>query len=281
MIKKVLVTGYNGLVAPYIVTKLKDNFSVYTTSKQSGDYIVDIRNELLVKKMLTKINPEIVIHCAAFTNVDKAEQNVKEVTSINEKGTENLVKNINRDTHFIYISTDQVYSNSNGPHIEGNENPINSYGSSKYKGGLIVKEHRAKYTILHTNIFGRSLNSSKISFVDNIIEKLKKGLNMQLYSDAYFSPLNLFTCSEIVEKIIKKNVYGTYNIGSRNGMSKEMFIRHLANHLNLKINNCSSVEAKTLDRDAKRPLDLRLDVKKIEKKLQVNMPNLIDEIYKL
>ena len=65
--------------------------------------------------MLSKVNPEIIIHCAAFTDVDKAEQNIKEATSINKKGTENLVKNINKDTHFIYISTDQVYPNSNGP----------------------------------------------------------------------------------------------------------------------------------------------------------------------
>ena len=130
-------------------------------------------------------------------------------------------------------------------------------------------------------MFGRSLNNSKISFVDNIIKKLKKELSIQLYSDAYFSPLNLYTYSEIIEKIIKNKVYGTYNIGSRNGMSKAMFIKHLANHLNLKITNSRSVEAKTLDRDAKRSLDLRLEVKKIEKKLKLNMPNLIDEIYKL
>ena len=103
MLKKVLVTGYGAFVAPYIVTRLKENFSVYTTSKRSGDYIVDITNELSVKKMLSNIKPEVVIHCAAFTNVDKAEQNAEEATSINEKGTENLVKNINRDTHFIYI----------------------------------------------------------------------------------------------------------------------------------------------------------------------------------
>ena len=281
MLKKVLVTGYGGLVAPYIVTRLKENFSVYTTSKRSGDYIVDITNQLSVKKMLSNIKPEVVIHCAAFTNVDKAEQNAEEATSINEKGTENLVKNINRDTHFIYISTDQVYPNSNGPHVEGTENPINSYGYSKYKGALVVEEYGNKYTILHSNMFGRSLNNSKISFVDNIIKKLKKELSIQLYSDAYFSPLNLYTYSEIIEKIIKNKVYGTYNIGSRNGMSKAMFIKHLANHLNLKITNSRSVEAKTLDRDAKRSLDLRLEVKKIEKKLKLNMPNLIDEIYKL
>ena len=85
MLKKVLVTGYGGLVAPYIVTRLKENFSVYTTSKRSGDYIVDITNELSVKKMLSNIKPEVVIHCAAFTNVDKAEQNAEEATSINEK----------------------------------------------------------------------------------------------------------------------------------------------------------------------------------------------------
>ena len=281
MIKKVLVTGYGGLVAPYIVTRLKKSFSVYSTSKQSGDYIVDITNELLVKKMLSKINPEIFIHCAAFTNVDKAEQNIKKATSINEKGTENFVKNINRNTHFIYISTDQVYPDSSGPHLEGTEKPINSYGISKYKGALVVRKYVSKYTILHTNIFGRSLNNSKISFVDDIVKKLKKGLSIQLYSDAFFSPLNLFTFSEIIEKIIKNNVYGTYNIGSRNGMSKEMFIRHLANHLDLKINNSRSVETKTLDRTAKRPLDLRLEVKKIERKLDIIMPNLIDEIYKL
>ena len=58
-----------------------------------------------------------------------------------------------------------------------------------------------------SNIFGRSLNHSKISFIDNIIEKLEKGLSMQLYSDTYFSPLNLFTFSEIIEKIIKKSVW--------------------------------------------------------------------------
>ena len=165
--------------------------------------------------------------------------------------------------------------------VEGTENPINAYGSSKYKGALAVKEYVSKYTILHTNIFGKSLNNSKINFVDNIVKRLKKGLRIQLYSDAYFSPLNLFTFSEIIEKIIKNNVYGTYNIGSRNGMSKEMFIKHLANHLNLKIKSSRSVESKTLDRDAKRPLDLRLEVTKIEKKLKINMPNLIDEIYKL
>lgn len=270
MIKKVLVTGYGGLVAPYIVTRLKENFSVYTTSRLSGDYKVDITNELLVKRMLSNINPNIVIHCAAFTNVDKAEQKKAETISVNEKGTENLAKNVSINTHFIYVSTDQVYSNSNGLHVEGTEKPINSYGFSKYKGALVVKEYLSKYTILHTNIFGRSLHNSKISFVDNIIKKLEKGLSIQLYSDAYFSPLNLLTFSKIIEKIINNNVYGTYNIGSRNGMSKEMFIRYLANHLNLKLNNSRTVESKKLVRDAKRPLDLRLEVKKIEKKTKRN-----------
>ena len=75
--------------------------------------------------------------------------------------------------------------------LEGNENPINSYGSSKYKGGLIVKEYAVKYTILHTYIFGRSLNHSKISFIDNIIEKLEKGIKYAIIFGYIFFTIKL------------------------------------------------------------------------------------------
>lgn len=279
--KNVLVTGFSGLVAPYIVDKLKRNFSVYTTSRKKGDYTVDITNEFDVKLMLLKLKPKIIIHCAAFTNVDEAEKNLKKVTLINEKGTENLVKNIKNDTHFIYISTDQVYPNIPGLQIEGNENPINSYGRSKYKGSLIVKQNHKKYTILQTNIFGKSMNRSKASFIDEIIKKLQEGKELKLFSDAYFSPLNLKTFSIIIEKIISKNIFGTYNLGSRDGMSKEAFIRCIAKQLNLSLNNCKSVISKNIQREAFRALDLRLDVSKIEKKLQETMPSLIEEIKKL
>lgn len=279
--KNILVTGFSGLVAPYIVDRLDRKFSVYTTSRKKGDYTVDITNEFHVKQMLTKLNPNVIIHCAAFTNVDEAEKNLKKVILINEKGTENLVRNIKHDTHFLYISTDQVYPDIPGLHIEGTESPINNYGRSKYKGSLIVKKNHKKYTILHTNIFGKSMNRSRESFIDEIIIKLQKEEELKLFSDAYFSPLNLKTFSIIIEKIISKNIFGTYNLGSRDGMSKEVFIRSIAKQMNLSLNNCKSVISKNIKREAFRALDLRLDVRKIEKKLEETMPSLIEEIKKL
>ena len=80
--KNILVTGFSGLVAPYIVDRLDWKFSVYTTSRKKGDYTVDITNEFHVKQMLAKLNPNVIIHCAAFTNVDEAEKNLKKVSTL-------------------------------------------------------------------------------------------------------------------------------------------------------------------------------------------------------
>lgn len=278
---KVLVTGYSGLVAPYIVNVLKKEHLIYTTSRNYGDFKVDITKESLVKKMLNEIKPKVIIHCAAFTKVEEAEKKIKTVFSINELGTKNFIKNINSDVHFIYISTDQVYPDTKGLHIEGTENPINAYGLSKYKGSLIVKNGHRNHTILQTNIFGKSLNKCSESFIDSIILKIKTKEKLILFSDVYFSPLHLKTFGNIINDIIKKKILGVYNIGSRAGMSKEIFIRKIAENLNLPLKNYQSIVTTNIKRKAKRAFDLRLNVSKIEMRLKQNMPSLDEEIKKI
>ena len=275
----ILVTGHNGLLGPYIV-KAIDGTNMYTCSRASGDYKVDLTNKILVSNVIKEIEPKVVIHCAAYTNVDKAEKEPEKAFLINRDATKNIVNSISLDCHFIYLSTDQVYGNGLDLHQEGDENPINIYGQSKWSGALEARKH-LKTTILHTNMFGPSLVKGRDSFSDIIIKMLENNIKLTMYSDAYFSPLHFENIAYFINEIIKNNIFGTYNLGSRNGMSKEKFIKNLAKHKNLLISNASSIKSSSINYRAKRTLDLRMDVNKIEKMLKIRMPSLINEIKKI
>jgi len=276
----ILVTGVSGLLAPYVIKNLpKIKYNLYTCSRTAGTNLIDLTDLNLVKIFLEEIKPSIVIHCAAFTDVDKAEKYPEVAFKNNYIATKNLVENVSQNCHFIYLSTDQVYAKNKGLHKEGTENPINVYGKSKWLGALEVRKHN-KHTILHTNMFGPSI-SKKISFSDEIIRLLENKLKLKLFSDSFFSPLYINDIAFYINLLIIKKIYGTYNLGSRNGISKEGFIKELGNHLEIKTMNAYSVKSSEIDGRVKRTLDLRLDVTKIERALKIEMPNLIENIKKL
>ena len=276
----ILVTGSNGLLAPYIIKSLSTKNNVISCSKSNGPNQIDLANFSLVKKFVEEINPDILIHCAALTDVEKAEKEPNLALINNCNVTKNLIKNISEHCHFIYISTDQVYSKSSELHIEGNEKPVNVYGKTKWLGALEARKHK-NTTIIHTNMFGKSISHNRKSFTDNIINTLKNHDELNLFEDSFFSPLHIEDIAYYINKIILKNIYGTYNLGSRNGMSKKNFIIEMSNHLGLSLNNTSSIQSSKIKSRTNRTLDLRLNVSKIEKVLDLKMPNLIDSIKKL
>jgi len=275
-----LITGHNGLLGPYVIKSLQGKIDIYTCSRSAGDYRMDLTDESSVARLCKKIKPNLIIHCAAFTDVDEAEQNPSNAYSVNQHATKNIIKNISSDSHFIYISTDQVYPDTEGLHKEGEENPINVYGKSKWKGALEAKKHQ-KTTIVHTNMIGSSLSKKRKSFSDVIIESLKKGDHFKLFSDSFFSPLHFETISHILNHIIESGIIGIYNLGSREGMSKEDFILNMSKHLSLSSSNTESILSGSILNRARRAHDLRMNVQKLQKVLKFSMPTLMEEIKKL
>ena len=275
----ILVTGSNGLLAPYIIKSLASINTITSCSKSNGPNQIDLTDFSLVKDFINKVDPNVIIHCAALTDIEKAEKEPSLALINNCQATKNLIKNISDKCHFIYISTDQVYSKNSDLHCEGTENPINVYGKTKWLGAIEAKKHK-NTTVIHTNMFGKSLNN-RISFTDNIINILKQHGELNLFEDAYFSPLHVEDIAYYLNKIILKKIYGTYNLGSRNGMSKKDFIIEMGNHLNLSLDKTNSVQSSKIKSRTNRTLDLRLNVSKIENIMGLKMPNLIDSIKKL
>ena len=272
---EILLTGASGLLGQYLKTKLLTIGNVISTSRYDDLLPCDVEDSSSVKKLLNKVNPNIIVHTVALTDVDKCEQYPIKARSLNITSTENIIKNIHPSTYFVYISTDQVYPNTDGPHSENNSNPINIYGKTKLEAEKKVLQLKNSL-VIRTNFIGKSLTKNRNSLSDFFIYNLREMNKINAYNDTFFSPLHMNSLSRIIIDMMNNNVKGVYNVGSRDGLSKAEFCLLLAKYLGYdssKVNITNSPLS-----IAPRPFDLRMNVKRIEKLLGYNMPSLKEEI---
>ena len=168
--KKVLVTGAKGMLGHDLCPTLEDaGFEVFETDLHN----LDITNPEQVEQVLTEQKPDAVVHCAAYTNVNKAEEDTETAMKINAGGTENLAKTCAKlDIPIVYISTDYVFDGTKKdaylPYDK--PNPINAYGLTKLKGEEAVQKHCTKFYITRTSwlygLHGKNFVETMISLAD-------------------------------------------------------------------------------------------------------------------
>ncbi len=148
---KILVTGANGMLGQDLCPILED---VGAFVIETDVDTLDITKSDEVEQALTDIHPDMVIHCAAYTNVDKAEEDVETATLINVTGTENIAKTCGKlDIPLIYISTDYVFDGTKTePYTPDDKpNPLSVYGKTKLLGEEAIKKYCEKYYIARTS----------------------------------------------------------------------------------------------------------------------------------
>jgi dTDP-4-dehydrorhamnose reductase len=222
--KKVLVTGANGMLGQDLCPILEDEgYEVVETDIQN----LDITNPEMVSQVLNSEQPDIVIHCAAYTNVDKAEEDLETARKINAYGTENLAKVCGENgITMVYISTDYVFSgNGTKPYLPTDETaPLNNYGLTKWEGEEAVRKYVPKHFITRTSwlygIHGKNFVETMLSLADK--QELK------VVDDQIGCPTWTVELSNGIVKILKTENYGTYHIcGSGKtswyGFAKEIF----------------------------------------------------------
>jgi dTDP-4-dehydrorhamnose reductase len=277
---RALVTGAGGLLAPYVVEALA-GARVTTTSRRGGDVAVDLCDRDAVSGLVAAARPDIVIHCAGFTSVDGCEAKPCRAMSDNAEATAVLAAALPQGARLVVVSTDQVYGPGRGPHREGTEHPVNAYGWSKLAGEWAALAMHQNSCIVRTNLFGRSKTAGRASLSDVFVEAFASRRPLTLFDDVLFSPLHMSTLAALLVEIAQRPVCGTFNLGSRDGLSKAAFGMAVARHKALDAGTATIGRSTDLPSRAPRPLDLRMDVSAIEAVLGRPMPLLADEIHKL
>ncbi len=248
--KKILVTGAKGMLGQDLCPTLED--AGFDTIETDVDNL-DITNFDLVQKVLKETKPDAVVHCAAYTNVDKAETDGKELANkINVIGTENLAKTCAElDIPIVYISTDYVFDGTKkAPYLPYDErNPINEYGKTKYLGEKSIEKYCSKYYITRTSwlygLHGKNFVETMLSLADKP--------EIKVVDDQVGCPTWTQELSDgIVTLLSEEAPYGIYQIcgtgkTSWYGFAKEIF--ELAD-LDVNLLPCTTED---FPRDAKRP----------------------------
>lgn len=277
---RVLITGQSGLVGSYIVEAAAGLGQVTDIARLGGDRRPDLTDADAAKRLIDLAQPDIVVNCAAFTDVDGCEYNPQRAMASNCGIVKNLVAGLPPESCLVQFSTDQVYPDVPGPHPEDKAVPVNTYGKSKLAGEEAALVH-GNALVLRTNFFGPSRTQGRKSLSDWMIESFTQQRAITLFVDSLFSPLHMKTLADLTVECLRKGLTGVYNLGCRAGASKADFGLAIAELLNLPVGNARLGASVALPGRAPRPRDLRMDVTRIEAALGQAMPTLQDEISKL
>lgn len=265
---KYLVTGGNGQLGHEVVKQLK-NRNCNVLAPSSKDF--NLLNPKQIEAYLYSERPDVIIHCAAYTAVDRAEDEKNICYEVNVKGTESIVdvaKKIN--AKLVYISSDYVFDGQGDTPYQKNDNtnPINFYGVTKEIGEKIVQEQLSKYFIIRTAwVYGISGDN----FVKTMLNLAKNNKNINVVDDQIGSPTYASDLAEYIVNIVKTNHYGIYHGVNTGYCSKYEFAKSIFNKYGLST-EVSPILSNEYPTKAKRPLNSRLVHTKIELANEYSMP---------
>ena len=234
-----------------------------------------------LKKLISqkKIKIDVIINLVALTNVEKCEKKPLEAYHTNAFYLREFLCNFHSEsTHIIHISTDHVYQGE-GPHLEEEANPINTYALTKYISEKYAEEFNS--TILRINYVGKSFLKDRLSLSDWIYKSLINKDPIVLFEDIIFNPLEVNDLCEFIHIVIFKRKKGTFNLGSNGSISKANFAIRFAEILKLDLSNVQIGKSSDLQSIAKRPLDMSMNVEKFIKEFEVSLPSIDNTIAKL
>jgi dTDP-4-dehydrorhamnose reductase len=256
---KVLVTGVKGQLGYDVVNELK---------KRGHEAVgvdieeMDITDEESVNRVIREAAPDAVIHCAAYTAVDAAEDNVELCRAVNARGTGNIARVCKAlDIPMMYISTDYVFNGQGTRPWEPDDQrePLNIYGQTKYEGELEVEENLKKYFIVRIAwVFG--VNGK--NFIKTMLNLGKTRDKLSVVADQVGSPTYTFDLARLLVDMIETDKYGRYHATNEGLCSWYEFACEIFKQAGMNV----TVKPVTSDQfpvKAKRPMNSRISKDKL------------------
>lgn len=287
--RKALILGGSGLFGlncGYYLNPYFDCFLALNRRQISVDFadtiMVDSSNPNFLLNLLRDLKIDLVINSAGLTSVELCETNPRlalEANVLLAKTAAVCCQTLK--IKLVHISTDHLFDGLRGPYSESDEvKPINEYARTKCEAERLVKKISPDALILRTNFYGWGTRH-RLSFSDWIISELEKGSDVHLFNDAMFSPVSMRTLALAIQSLTQKNMCGTYNVSSNEGLSKWSFGVRLAQIFGLPVANVKQSLISTRTDLVPRPLDLRLSNKKLTQHGSYYVPSLDEELYDL
>lgn len=256
---KVFVTGDKGQLGHDVVNELEKRGH---TAIGVDIEEMDITDKDAVKRVITQVSPEAVVHCAAYTAVDAAEEQVELCHRVNGLGTENMAevcKELN--CKLMYISTDYVFNGQGTRPWEPDDEraPLNVYGQTKYEGELAVEALEKYFIVRIAWVFG--VNGK--NFIKTMLNLGKTRDHLTVVDDQVGSPTYTYDLARLLVDMIETEKYGRYHATNEGVCSWYEFACEIFKKAGIEI-TVSPVSSNEYPAKAKRPQNSRMDKSKLK-----------------
>ncbi len=257
---KVLVTGVKGQLGHDVVNELcKRGMEAVGVDIEE----MDITDRDSVRNVISENKPDAVIHCAAYTAVDAAEDHEDICRRVNADGTQNIADACKElDIKMLYLSTDYVFDGEGERPWEPDDacHPLNVYGQTKYEGELAIQNTLKKYFIVRiTWVFG--VNGK--NFVKTMLNLAEKNSRITVVNDQYGSPTYTYDLAKLLVDMVLTEKYGIYHAANEGICTWYEFTKEIFKQadVNVEVVPVTSEEFKAR---ANRPKNSRMNKDKLE-----------------
>ena len=271
---KFLITGAKGQLGYDLIKELEKRG--YNDILATDTDNMDITNKEQTIKVIKEYDPDVIFHCAAYTAVDKAEDEEQKAYQINQLGTKNIVESIkNPKTKLVYISTDYVFSGDDIGIYEPDSlpNPQNVYGKSKYAGEEEVLKYPKHFIVRISWVFGKNGKN----FIKTMLNLADTHQEVNVVADQIGSPTYTKDLSFFLVDLALSSKYGTYHATNEGFCSWADLAEYtfLKAHKKVKVNRILS---KDYPQRAKRPKNSKMSKEKLVKNGFAKLPTWQDAV---
>jgi len=266
---KLIIIGSSGLLGSDCLKVMSQDFDVIAPMKKE----LDIVSWDKVIEFMQRNHPDIVLNCAAFTDVNASEKENFIVRKVNVEGPRNLAQGSARFKYRLFhISSDYVFNGQKifpQPYFEDDStDPISAYGKSKVESEIAVRENSPNYVIIRTAwLYGENGEHFISSLIKQALNKKRKIL--KVVNDQYISPTWTYRLAHQIKELIHHDVKGTYHATAEGYCTPYEYAEFVLDKLNIKkkLESCSINE---YPQKAKRPVNCILENKML-KKMGINL----------
>jgi dTDP-4-dehydrorhamnose reductase len=276
---KLFITGANGLLGQAIVSIFtrETDFEIIQSSIEEKSFLeyghiyeqLDISKKDDVKRLIGFYEPDVILNCAAFTNVDLCESEREFCWKLNVDGVKNLIIAAKKDdTKIVHYSTDYIFDGKASPYGEdATPNPISFYGRSKLASENALTTSGVKYIIIRTVVLYGIGNNVKNNFALWLINKLKNNEPVNIVTDQISNVTMVDDLAYGTMKLVEKECTGIYNIAGSDILSRYDFAISLCEVFKFDKNLVIPIKTADLNQPAPRPLKSGLLTQKAESEL--------------
>lgn len=269
---KLILIGSSGLLGSDCFKVMSNDFEVIAPTKKELDIVSWDR----VIEFMQKYSPDVVLNCAAFTDVNACEKESFIVRKVNVEGPRNLAQGSARFKYrFIHISSDYVFNGQKifpQPYFEDDStDPISAYGRSKVESEIAVRENSPNYIIVRSAwLYGENGDNFISSILKQALNKKKKFI--KVVKDQYITPTWTYRLACQIKELINHDIKGTFHATAEGYCTPFEYAEMILDFYNIKkkLESCSLAE---FPQKAKRPINCILENKMLKKQGINIMPN--------